>query len=94
MPEEITLEEYRRLTKRTKRRAPTLPSSPSGTRCPAGWASDYEEAGERGWQFGTDCLSCWAWRGKERTGDYLYQGDYASPAGVYRLAVEECLKRG
>lgn len=94
MPEEITIEEYRRLTKRTKGGGAALPSVPQGQRASAGWVADYEEAGGRGWSFSTDCVVCWAWRGKERTGDFAYLGTYASPAGVYRLAVVAALKRG
>lgn len=82
---------YKAPKQKTKRGA-TLPTASLGTRCPNGWVADYDEAGRRGWQFATDAVHCWAWKPTgEMTQPVAYLGDYATAAGVYRLAVVEVL---
>lgn len=76
-------------------RAANVPTATLGTRAPNGWVADYDEAGRRGWQFATDAVHCWAWKPTgEMTQPVDYLGSYATAAGCYRLAVEECLKHG
>ncbi len=87
MKEEITIEEYRRLTggKQKKGRRPsTEPRSENG------WAQDYDRAGALGWQFSTDGFTCCAWRGAERLGPFPL-GNYAGCGGYYREAVKAAL---